>query len=118
MQLSCRPRRSRGAQEREAQAHQEMMKCERRNLPVFTCAPMAASESATPEVLDALPYIDRDLELYPNLKEKLDAEFAREPKPPSTLHPRVSPPIALFEVRWPKFRLKRLTASEKLGSCG
>lgn len=53
---------------------------------------------------DALPYHDRDLELFPALKAKVEAEFAREraklPQPaPGTLHPRVPPAYNLFEVR-------------------
>ncbi|KAJ6604317.1 breast carcinoma amplified sequence 2, partial [Mycena vulgaris] len=47
-------------------------------------------------LLDALPYYDNDLEQYPWLREKVDREFAREPKPPTTLHPRVPPPYQLF----------------------
>ncbi|KAJ7783423.1 breast carcinoma amplified sequence 2 [Mycena maculata] len=48
------------------------------------------------ELLDSLPYYDNDLEQYPWLKEKVDKEFARQPKPPATLHPRVPPEYQLF----------------------
>ncbi|KAH7104526.1 breast carcinoma amplified sequence 2 [Auriculariales sp. MPI-PUGE-AT-0066] len=54
------------------------------------------------DAYDALPYHDRDLELFPGLKSKVDAEFAREraklPQPaPGTLHPRLGEPLTLFE---------------------
>lgn len=49
-------------------------------------------------VLDALPYYDNDLEVHPELKVKVEKELAREGKPPSTLHPKVPPPINLFSV--------------------
>ena len=52
-----------------------------------------------PDVLDALPYFDRDLDIFPELKKKVDAEFARIPKAPATPHPRLPPPITLFAVR-------------------
>lgn len=47
---------------------------------------------------DSLPYYDNDLELYPFLKEKVEQELAREPKPPQTMHPLVPPPLELFKV--------------------
>jgi hypothetical protein len=47
---------------------------------------------------DSLPYYDNDLELYPFLKEKVEQELAREPKPPQTIHPLVPRPIELFKV--------------------
>ncbi|KAJ7102250.1 breast carcinoma amplified sequence 2 [Mycena belliarum] len=50
----------------------------------------------TLDLLESLPYYDNDLEQFPALKEKVDREFAREPKPPTTLHPRVPPPYELF----------------------
>ncbi|KAK7064502.1 Pre-mRNA splicing factor [Favolaschia claudopus] len=50
----------------------------------------------TTELLDSLPYYDNDLEQFPSLKEKVDREFARQPKPPTTLHPRVPPAYELF----------------------
>lgn len=53
----------------------------------------------TAELLESLPYYDDDLEQYPWLKEKVDREFARQPKPPATLHPRVPPAYELFTVR-------------------
>ncbi|KAG5648192.1 hypothetical protein DXG03_006147 [Asterophora parasitica] len=49
-----------------------------------------------PEIFDSLPYYDDDLQKYPELKAKVDRELARQPKPPSTLHPRVPPPFELF----------------------
>ncbi|KAG1826219.1 breast carcinoma amplified sequence 2 [Suillus subaureus] len=49
------------------------------------------------EIFDSLPYYDNDLEQNPILKEKVERELAREPKPPQTLHPRVPPPIELFK---------------------
>ncbi|KAJ7785965.1 breast carcinoma amplified sequence 2 [Mycena metata] len=51
---------------------------------------------STHELLESLPYYDNDLEQFPWLKEKIDREFAREPKPPAELHPRVPPPYDLF----------------------
>nr|GAT49730.1 pre-mRNA splicing factor [Mycena chlorophos] len=48
-------------------------------------------------LFDSLPYYDNDLDQFPGLREKVDREFAREAKPPAALHPRVPPPIALFE---------------------
>jgi hypothetical protein len=51
------------------------------------------------EIFDSLPYYDNDLQNYPQLKEKVDQELARQPKPPSTIHPRVPPPYELFAVR-------------------
>ncbi|KAK7058290.1 hypothetical protein VNI00_001921 [Paramarasmius palmivorus] len=51
---------------------------------------------AAPEIFDSLPYYDNDLERFPHLKEKVERELAREPKPPSALHPRVPPSYELF----------------------
>ena len=48
---------------------------------------------------DSLPYYDNDLEQYPILKEKVEKELAREPKPPQAMHPLVPPPLELFKVR-------------------
>ncbi|KDQ54749.1 hypothetical protein JAAARDRAFT_37852 [Jaapia argillacea MUCL 33604] len=54
------------------------------------------SQSA-PELFDALPYYDNDLELHPILKQKVERELAQETgKVPDTLHPRVPPLIELF----------------------
>jgi len=52
-----------------------------------------------PEIFDSLPYYDNDLELYPILKQKVEQELARQPKPPQTLHPLVPPAPKLFAVR-------------------
>ena len=49
-------------------------------------------------IFDALPYYDNDLEVHPDLKPKVEKELAREGKPPTTLHPKVPPPIDLFSV--------------------
>jgi pre-mRNA-splicing factor SPF27 len=54
------------------------------------------STTETSEIFDSLPYYDDDLEKYPILKQKVEQELAREPKPPQALHPRVPPPITLF----------------------
>jgi hypothetical protein len=51
------------------------------------------------EIFDSLPYYDDDLQKFPILKQKVEEELARQPKPPSTLHPRVPPPFELFSVR-------------------
>lgn len=51
------------------------------------------------EILDALPYYDDDLQKYPNLKQKVDRELARERVQTTGLHPRVPPPVDLFGVR-------------------
>ncbi|KAF5377603.1 hypothetical protein D9615_005165 [Tricholomella constricta] len=50
----------------------------------------------TPEIFDSLPYYDDDLQKHPGLKRKVDQELARQPKPPTILHPRVPPPYELF----------------------
>jgi hypothetical protein len=55
--------------------------------------------SEAPEIFDSLPYYDDDLEKFPILRQKVEQELAREPKPPQTLHPRVPPPVTLFAVR-------------------
>jgi hypothetical protein len=60
--------------------------------------PSPETEAHT-EIFDSLPYYDNDLEKYPTLKQKVEQELAREPKPPQALHPRVPPPIILFAVR-------------------
>ncbi|KAL0579795.1 hypothetical protein V5O48_002206 [Marasmius crinis-equi] len=57
---------------------------------------MAESEAQSLEIHDSLPYYDQELELYPHLQQKVQQELAREPKPPTTLHPRVPPPFELF----------------------
>ena len=49
-------------------------------------------------IFDALPYYDNDLEVHPELRSKVEKELAREGKPPTTLHPKVPPPIDLFSV--------------------
>ena len=49
-------------------------------------------------IFDALPYYDNDLEVHPDLRSKVENELAREGKPPTTLHPKVPPPIDLFSV--------------------
>lgn len=56
-------------------------------------------DSTTPDIFDSLPYYDDDLQKFPYLKEKVEQELAREPKFPSTLHPRVPPDVELFAVR-------------------
>ncbi|KAG5730029.1 Pre-mRNA-splicing factor SPF27 [Termitomyces sp. T112] len=55
-----------------------------------------AETSSHPEIFDSLPYYDDDLQKYPDLKLKVEQELAREPKPPSALHPRVPPPFEFF----------------------
>lgn len=52
-------------------------------------------------IFDALPYYDNELEQYPDLKQKVDQELAREGKYPEALHPGVPPEIQLFVVRAP-----------------
>ncbi|EJD55486.1 breast carcinoma amplified sequence 2 [Auricularia subglabra TFB-10046 SS5] len=53
------------------------------------------------DLYDSLPYFDRDLELFPDLRRKVDAELAREAAkakvPPGQTHPKVPPPATLFE---------------------
>ncbi|KZW02053.1 breast carcinoma amplified sequence 2 [Exidia glandulosa HHB12029] len=57
-----------------------------------------AAEHDTVDIFDSLPYFDRDLELFPDLKRKVDAELAREAgKTPKQLHPKLPPPATLFE---------------------
>ncbi|KAG6837033.1 hypothetical protein H0H93_015896 [Arthromyces matolae] len=55
-----------------------------------------AEASSQAEIFDSLPYYDDDLQRFPDLKLKVDRELAKEPKPPSTLHPNVPPPFELF----------------------
>jgi len=59
---------------------------------------MTTTTTNSDGLLDSLPYYDNDLERYPILKEKVERELAREPKPPPSLHPLVPPPFELFEV--------------------
>ncbi|PAV21887.1 breast carcinoma amplified sequence 2 [Pyrrhoderma noxium] len=55
------------------------------------------SNEQQPEIFDSLPYYDNDLDLNPALKQKVEAELARENRQnPQTLHPKVPPPIDLF----------------------
>lgn len=50
------------------------------------------------DLLDSLPYYDNDLDAHPHLRRKVEAELARQPKPPAgTLHPKVPPAFNLFE---------------------
>lgn len=57
-------------------------------------------DAPTVDLFDSLPYFDRDLELFPDLKRKVDAELAREAgKPSAALHPKVPPAATLFEAR-------------------
>lgn len=56
------------------------------------------SSTQPTELLDSLPYYDNDLDTHPELRQKVEQELARAGKPPTTLHPRVPPPITLFAV--------------------
>jgi hypothetical protein len=60
----------------------------------------ALDQSASEEIFDSLPYYDNDLERFPALKQKVEQELAREPKPPTTLHPKLQPAYELFTVRF------------------
>ncbi|RDB29008.1 Pre-mRNA-splicing factor SPF27 [Hypsizygus marmoreus] len=55
-----------------------------------------AESSTQPIIFDSLPYYDDDLQKFPLLKQKVEQELARQPKPPSTIHPHVPPPFELF----------------------
>lgn len=67
--------------------------------PFLSTNSMADTSPAAPvEIFDSLPYYDNELEQYPLLKQKVEQELARQPKPPATLHPRVPPPYELFTV--------------------
>ncbi|THH11804.1 hypothetical protein EW145_g409 [Phellinidium pouzarii] len=58
-----------------------------------------SNETEQPEIFDSLPYYDNDLDVHPALKQKVEAELARENKQnpqAQTLHPKVPPPIELF----------------------
>jgi pre-mRNA-splicing factor SPF27 len=68
-------------------------------------------EGSVPEIYDSLPYYDNDLEVHPNLKAVVDREFAKVPKPPTSLHPKVPPEANLFAVSLQKL-LKHLYANE------
>ncbi|PBK77085.1 uncharacterized protein ARMOST_09234 [Armillaria ostoyae] len=57
---------------------------------------MTDSSTASVEIYDSLPYYDDDLDKFPLLRQKVDQEFSRQSKPPSTVHPRVPPPYELF----------------------
>ncbi|KAJ7225843.1 breast carcinoma amplified sequence 2 [Mycena pura] len=57
---------------------------------------MSVSDDQHTELFESLPYYDNDLEQFPELKAKVEREFAREAKPPATLHPRVPPAPVLF----------------------
>lgn len=70
-------------------------------------------------IIDSLPYYDNDLELYPNLKAKVEKELAREPKAPQELHEKVPPAIELFTVsmeRQPLY-LSDLCVEKSSASC-
>ncbi|KAF5336881.1 hypothetical protein D9611_003186 [Ephemerocybe angulata] len=60
----------------------------------YQLSQMAAIE----DIFDSLPYYDDDLQKFPQLREKVDQELARELKKidQSTLHAKVPPPIQLF----------------------
>jgi len=62
---------------------------------------MSPSEAEEPptEIFDSLPYYDNDLDKFPDLRQKVEQELAREPKHSQTLHPRVPPAMTLFAVR-------------------
>lgn len=67
-----------------------------------------------PEIFDSLPYYDNDLDVHPILKQKVDAELARESRNnPQTLHPNVPPPIELFSVRVSVFILELNACSDQ-----
>lgn len=54
------------------------------------------------DIIDSLPYYDNDLEKHPQLRAKVEQEINRELKqiPQQSLHPRVPPPVTLFEVHY------------------
>jgi Breast carcinoma amplified sequence 2 (BCAS2) len=56
-------------------------------------------EENAPEIYDSLPYYDNELEKHPELKEIVEKEFAKAPKLPTTLHPKVPPEPNLFAVK-------------------
>ncbi|KAG1716347.1 hypothetical protein ID866_831 [Astraeus odoratus] len=71
-----------------------------------------------PAILDSLPYYDNDLEQYPILKEKVEKELAREPKPPPhSIHPLLPPRFELFKDN-PVLaaELARIEANQSLSS--
>ncbi|EDR16064.1 uncharacterized protein LACBIDRAFT_301771 [Laccaria bicolor S238N-H82] len=69
--------------------------------------------SSFTEIYDSLPYYDDDLQKFPELKEKVDREMARELVQPTSLHPNVPPPIQLFSNNpLLKAELQRVEASQ------
>ena len=65
---------------------------------IRTTNPFRSIRFMATTIFDALPYYDNDLEVHPDLRSKVEKELAREGKPPTTLHPKVPPPIDLFSV--------------------
>lgn len=58
-------------------------------------------EQQPEELFDSLPYYDNDLDVQPILRQKVEAELAKESRKnpnPNTLHPKVPPPLELFQV--------------------
>ncbi|GJJ09587.1 hypothetical protein Clacol_003810 [Clathrus columnatus] len=52
----------------------------------------------TDNAFDEKPYYDNDLDVHPHLRRKVEAELAKHSKQPTgILHPKVPPPINLFE---------------------
>src|ERR1700733_13142109 len=64
----------------------------------MTSPPQPLLTAPPNEIFDSLPYYDNELEIYPILKQKVEQELAREPKPPQTFYPRVPPEPILFAV--------------------
>lgn len=71
-----------------------------------------ADTSVQPDIFDSLPYYDDDLQKFPLLKQKVEQELARQPKPPTTLHPRVPPAFEPFAVREQDAKLLHLQYSD------
>ncbi|KAG7450246.1 breast carcinoma amplified sequence 2 [Guyanagaster necrorhizus] len=57
---------------------------------------MTDSSTASVEIYDSLPYYDDDLEKFPPLRQMVEQEFARQLKPPTSVHSRLPPPYELF----------------------
>jgi hypothetical protein len=69
-----------------------------------SCFEMAVEQDTQDTIYDSLPYYDKELEEYPELREIVDKEFQKgAKKPPNKLHPKVPPEITLFAVRTSSF---------------
>jgi hypothetical protein len=69
------------------------------NLASETSSAFTMASEGAPQIFDALPYYDNDMDQDPALRQKVERELGREPKAPTALHPNVPPEYDLFAVR-------------------